>query len=67
MASNQYYYDPVREVVVDTTTGDVVYHETGTGEIDIRKVVRGEVTWEDGKPFTLDDFFTEALFRRMKI
>ena len=54
-------YDPLTESVIETSTGQTVYQETGIGEVDIRNCARGEETWEDGTPFTVDDFFTEIV------
>jgi hypothetical protein len=40
-------YDPLTESVIESVTGETVYREHGIGEIDLRNVMRGEVTWEN--------------------
>jgi hypothetical protein len=41
----EFEYDPETESVVEKTTGQTVYRETGIGEIDLRAVMRGELFW----------------------
>lgn len=52
-------YDPITVSVY--CDGERIYDETGTGEIDIRQVMEGEETFEDGTPFTFEHFLTECL------
>ncbi len=55
--------------IIEETTGQVVYRETGIGEIDLRRVMRGEAFWffpgtmqdDSSSPFTFDDFLTEIV------
>jgi len=43
-------------------TMEIVYQEHGIGEIDLRKVLDGEVLWENSSDvFTFNDFLTECL------
>ena len=56
-------YEPMSESVIETITGETVYRENGIGEVDLRDVMRGEVTWENSTdPFTFDDFCSEIIF-----
>lgn len=64
-------YDPITESIY--CDGKKIYSEDGTGEIDVRNVVRGEVHFlgPDGNEdstqplFTFDDFLTECLGLRI--
>lgn len=52
-------YDPITESVY--CNGKRIYQEAGIGEVDLRKVMAGEETFEDGTPFTFEDFLHECL------
>ena len=55
-------YDPLTESVIESVTGEIVYREHGTGEVDLHNVMSGEVTWENSTdPFTFDDFCSEII------
>lgn len=55
-------YDPLTESVIESVTGETVYREHGTGEVDLRNVLGGGVTWENSTdPFTFDDFCSEII------
>lgn len=68
-ANMNFDYDPLYESVIETVTGEVVYRESGIGEVDLRDVMRGEVHWlgpgnveDPTQPlFTFDDFVSEIL------
>jgi hypothetical protein len=55
--------------IIEESTGQVVYRETGIGEVDLRNVMRGEVFWffpgteeeDPASPFTFDDFVSEIV------
>ena len=43
-------------------TEEKIFHEDGIGEIDLRDVIHGEVTYQDSdEPFTFRDFLYECL------
>ena len=52
-------YDSITESVY--CDGERIYQETGTGEVDLRQVMSGDETFEDGTPFTFEDFLRECL------
>jgi hypothetical protein len=52
-------YDPITESVY--CDGERIYQETGTGEVDLRQVMAGDETFEDGTPFAFKDFLQECL------
>ena len=41
----EFEYDPLSESIIEKTTGQIVYRETGIGEVDLREVMSGEAFW----------------------
>src|SRR5271157_308866 len=52
-------YDSLENAI--TMDGEVVYEDEGIGEVNLRECAEGTETWEDGHPFTIDDFVTEIV------
>ena len=55
------YYDSINQSLINYDTDEILYRECHDSEIDLVDVIAGEVTWDNGDLFTLEDFIRECL------
>jgi hypothetical protein len=47
--------------VWNMATMEIIYEEHGDGDVDLRQVLEGTEKWDNGNPFTFNNFLTECL------